>query len=78
MNKRTEFSRRSFLIAGATSVATALPVLGQNEKQKDVTDEPIIDVHQHTNYLFRSDKKLVAHQRIMGVTTTLLLPAGSA
>ena len=47
-------------------------------KEKGTTiDEPVIDVHQHTNYLFRSDKRLVAHQRAMGVTTTLLLPAGS-
>ena len=78
MNKRRLISRRGFLLTGATSTATTLRVIGQNEKQKTVTDEPIIDVHQHTNYLFRSDKKLVIHQRIMGVTTTLLLPAGSA
>lgn len=37
----------------------------------------IIDIHQHTNYSGRSDDALVAHQRTMGVTTTVLLPAGS-
>lgn len=41
-------------------------------------DEPIIDIHQHTNYLARADEDLVAHQRAMGVTTTVLLPAGSS
>ena len=38
--------------------------------------EPIIDIHQHTNYTGRTDDALVAHQRAMGVTTTVLLPAG--
>ena len=38
--------------------------------------EPIIDIHQHTNYVKRTDEALVAHQRAMGVTTTVLLPAG--
>ena len=39
--------------------------------------EPIIDIHQHTNYSGRSDADLVAHQRKMGITKTVLLPAGS-
>jgi predicted TIM-barrel fold metal-dependent hydrolase len=38
--------------------------------------EPIIDIHQHTHYHDRTDDQLIAHQRAMGVTTTLLLPAG--
>lgn len=38
--------------------------------------EPIIDIHQHTNYTGRTDDALVAHQRAMGVTKTVLLPAG--
>jgi predicted TIM-barrel fold metal-dependent hydrolase len=38
--------------------------------------EPIIDIHQHTHYLSRTDDELMAHQRAMGVTTTVLLPAG--
>ncbi len=40
--------------------------------------EPVIDIHQHTNYLGRADEDLIAHQRTMGVTTTVLLPAGSS
>ena len=57
-------TRRSFL-AGAASTVLAKPA------------ESIIDIHQHTNYAFRSDDELIAHQRKMGVTKTVLLPAGS-
>src|SRR2546427_12831073 len=39
--------------------------------------DPIIDIHQHTNYSGRSDAELVAHQRTMGISKTVLLPAGS-
>lgn len=39
--------------------------------------EPIIDIHQHTNYRDRSNSRLLAHQRAMGVTHTILLPSGS-
>jgi predicted TIM-barrel fold metal-dependent hydrolase len=38
--------------------------------------DPVIDIHQHLNYSGRSDAALLAHQRAMGVTTTILLPAG--
>ena len=41
------------------------------------TGEPIIDIHQHTKYSGRSDAELIAHQRTMGITQTVLLPAGS-
>ena len=40
--------------------------------------EPIIDIHQHVGYSGRPDHVLLAHQRAMGVTTTILLPAGRA
>ena len=40
-------------------------------------NEPVIDIHQHTNYSGRSNAELVAHQRKMGVSKTVLLPAGS-
>src|SRR5262249_3264634 len=39
--------------------------------------QPIIDIHQHTNYSGRSDDDLIAHQRTMGISKTVLLPAGS-
>jgi len=41
------------------------------------TPEPIIDIHQHTNYSGRTNDQLIAHQKALGVTTTILLPAGS-
>lgn len=58
-------SRRTFLAAMGVS---ALPAQSA---------EPIIDIHQHTNYAGRSDEELVRHQREMGATKTILLPAGS-
>ena len=58
-------SRRGFV------AALASPLLAQ-------TPEPIIDIHQHTNYLGRANEDLILHQRTMGVTQTILLPAGSA
>src|SRR5947209_2686266 len=57
-------SRRTFLLSLAASLV-AQPA------------EPIIDIHQHTNYSGRSDAELIAHQRAMGIHKTVLLPAGS-
>src|ERR1044072_89020 len=59
------FTRRDFLAAAAVA-----PLSAQ-------TPEPIIDIHQHTNYTGRSDEELIRHQREMGVAKTVLLPAGS-
>ncbi len=39
--------------------------------------EPIIDIHQHTHYHGRTDEDLIQHQKAMGATLTVLLPAGS-
>jgi len=58
-------SRRRFL-----TTAIAAQLSGQSS-------EPIIDIHQHTNYTGRSDEELIRHQREMGVAKTVLLPAGS-
>ena len=38
--------------------------------------EPIIDIHQHVGYSGRPDEVLLAHQRTMGISRTILLPAG--
>ena len=56
-------SRRTFLATAAAALVEAA--------------EPIIDIHQHTPYSGRGDDDLVAHQRTMGITRTVLLPAGS-
>ena len=61
-------SRRAFLGSLAAG-----PLAGLLPAQA----EPIIDIHQHTNYSGRSDEELIRHQREMGATTTILLPAGS-
>jgi predicted TIM-barrel fold metal-dependent hydrolase len=64
--------RRRFLGRSALALlAGRLPALCATEPA-----EPIIDIHQHTNYTGRSDEQLVAHQRALGVTRTVLLPAG--
>ena len=44
---------------------------------QETQPEPIIDIHQHTNYAQRTNAQLIAHQKAMGVTRTILLPAGS-
>ena len=61
-------SRRDFLFTAA-SAAASLAIA-------DDAPEPVIDIHQHTDYSGRTDEQLVAHQRTMGVTHTILLPAG--
>src|SRR5262245_42706742 len=60
------FSSATFLVAGPLCSLAA----GANEP------EPIIDIHQHTNYSGRTNDELIAHQRAMGITLTVLLPAG--
>ena len=58
------FSRRTFWGVACAALAQAAA-------------EPLIDIHQHTNYHGRSDEHLIAHQRTMGISKTVLLPAGS-
>jgi predicted TIM-barrel fold metal-dependent hydrolase len=79
---RREFVKRNSiaglgatLAIGASSsvfgiVPARSPTIGAEEK------EPIIDIHQHTHYSGRSNPLLLSHQRAMGITTTILLPAG--
>src|SRR5687768_12473628 len=66
-------SRRVFL-----SRATALAALAAAPDSLSATpqDEPIIDIHQHLGYSGRPDGVFLAHQRAMGISTTILLPAG--
>ena len=61
--------RREFLVAAGTLAGLA----GCSRPD----GAAIIDFHQHTHYLGRSDADLVAHQRKLGVAKTVLLPAGS-
>ena len=68
-------SRREFLAASALLALTAA-VPGCKTSEGGWGPEPIIDIHQHLGYSGRSDEVLLAHQRAMGVTKTILLAAG--
>jgi predicted TIM-barrel fold metal-dependent hydrolase len=82
MSTPRPLSRREFLLSSAAAIATA-PIAFSAPAA-----EPIIDIHQHTNYggrrdaaykqimAARSHEALIAHQRAMGITKTILLPAG--
>jgi predicted TIM-barrel fold metal-dependent hydrolase len=68
-------SRRKFF---ATSGLAALSLTACQTPRllSEPAPDPIIDIHQHTHYHGRSDHDLIRHQKIMGATTTVLLPAG--
>jgi predicted TIM-barrel fold metal-dependent hydrolase len=63
---RREFLSTLFVVATATQSCTSLTPVSRR----------IIDIHQHVGYSGRSDEALLAHQRAMGVSKTILLPAG--
>ena len=86
---RREFIKRNTIAGLGTvfSLGTASVLLAgcsreeggetqQSEESAAGDTDPIIDIHQHTNYHGRSYDELLAHQRAMGITTTILLPAG--
>lgn len=74
-NMRVPESRRGFLTtSGLALLGLAAHQSGTSGQQQ--TADPIIDIHQHLNYLGRPDEVLIAHQRAIGATTTVLLPAG--
>ncbi|MDA0348621.1 MAG: amidohydrolase family protein [Verrucomicrobia bacterium] len=65
--------RRQFAITAACGFAGMAFSQGCSNKKK----EEVIDIHQHLNYVNRSDPDFIAHQERMGVTRSVLLPAGS-
>ena len=69
------FTRRQWI--ASTSAALGGSVCQKHLKAVDPPKFEIIDIHQHTNYHGRNDADLIAHQKNMGVTKTILLPAGS-
>jgi predicted TIM-barrel fold metal-dependent hydrolase len=84
MNTPRAFSRREFL-AAATLAAVGS---GLSHAAPPATPEPIIDIHQHLGYGGKRDKEgnqigpgrtdaqFIEHQHNMGVTGTIVLPAG--
>lgn len=73
--------RRDFLATTATLLAAAaLNRTGLTAAEKisaPAPAEPIIDIHQHIPYSGRTSEKMMAHQAAMGISFTILLPAGS-
>ena len=67
------FSRREFLSSSGLALA-GVALTGCVTASGHT--EPIMDIHQHVNYSDRPDDVLLSHQRAMGITTTILLPAG--
>ena len=62
-------SRRHFL--AVASGASAYLACGS-----EAQDYPIIDIHQHLPFSGRQADALLAHQRTMGISKTVMLPAG--
>ncbi len=73
--RSSRLSRREFLAASALLALTSA-VPGCKTGVAGWGPEPIIDIHQHLGYSGRSNEVLLAHQRAMGVTKTILLPSG--
>jgi predicted TIM-barrel fold metal-dependent hydrolase len=63
-------NRRDFL------TRSAVALFGVTRLRSAPADEPIIDIHQHLGYSGRTDEAFLVHQRAIGATTTILLPAG--
>jgi predicted TIM-barrel fold metal-dependent hydrolase len=72
---RKEISRREFVATASAATAAALTGCAHVDFGEP-SAEPVIDIHQHTDYTGRSDADLIQHQRTMGVTHSVLLPAG--
>jgi predicted TIM-barrel fold metal-dependent hydrolase len=68
----SNLNRREFLKGTAAALACSCITTGAAPNP----DEPVIDIHQHTDYSGRTNEQLLIHQRAMGITTTILLPAG--
>jgi predicted TIM-barrel fold metal-dependent hydrolase len=66
--------RRDFLIGSALALLDG--TARGYTAARQASAEPIIDIHQHLGYSGRPDEVLLAHQRAIGATTTILLPAG--
>ncbi len=69
-------SRRDFCkINGMVAVAATGTMLTSAVRGGEAA-EPIIDIHQHVDYSGRTDAQFIEHQKTMGITHTIILPAG--
>ncbi len=73
-NECSHLSRREFLTASSLLALTA--ATEGCKMLAGAADDSIIDIHQHLGYSGRPDDVLLQHQRLMGITKTILLPAG--
>lgn len=77
---KNDFTRRRFV---RTATLTALAAAaGSSTRESGAAEsgngkERIIDIHQHVNFHGRYNDVLMKHQDTMGVSKTVLLPAGS-
>ncbi|TAN16557.1 MAG: amidohydrolase [Chitinophagaceae bacterium] len=72
------FSRRDFLaMSGTLAAGSILPGKSSSSHESKQDMDPVIDIHQHIFYVGRTDDQLIHHQKTMGVTHTIMLPAGS-
>jgi hypothetical protein len=60
----TNLTRRQFLVS---TLPLCAAVCASSANGAEEAAEPIIDIHQHTNYRDRENAVLLAHQRAMGV-----------
>lgn len=66
---KRNYSRRDFIVRSAISgvglgfAFKTTPSLASNEIKFSEETEPIIDIHQHTQYSGRTDDQLLTHQR---------------
>jgi len=72
---RLTLSRRQFI--GSSAALLLAPRVSAADADAEPA-EPVIDIHQHTHYHGRTDEDLIRHQKTMGATLTVLLPAGSS
>lgn len=67
-SSRRQFLKKSALFIASTGVAGC--------EISRSSSEYIIDIHQHVGYSGRAEEFLLEHQRNMGISRTILLPAG--
>lgn len=60
-----------------TRLAGLTPLAGFAASIAADAPEEIIDIHQHINFNGRRNPEFLAHQKAMGVSKTVLLPAGT-
>jgi hypothetical protein len=79
VKRRDLLTRSALALLGATTrgyAASSTRSARSGQAAQPASGEPIIDIHQHLGYSGRPDDVLLAHQRAIGATTTILLPAG--